>query len=129
MDGSIGAGGPDVPTGDGPPSGERRKLNLVPRSKPMNVTTTPGSGPAPAPASAKKASIFGGGKPHDEFAYEVRGRGDLGNIQSLIFPRAYVAPQGGKGRCMVGTVLCAVQDPGQFCVVVLEVLLCLGRRP
>lgn len=76
MDGSIGAGGPDVPTGDGPPPGERRKLNLVPRSRPIDAVTAQGSGPAPAPASAKKASIFGGGKPHDEFAYEVSSSGD-----------------------------------------------------
>lgn len=72
--GPVGAGGPDVPPGDAPPPGERRRLQLAPRSKPINATATPGTGPAPAPASAKKASIFGGGKPHDEFAYEVRVR-------------------------------------------------------
>lgn len=71
MDGPVGAGGPDVPPGtDAPPTGERPRLKLAPRSKP-----TSGQAPtaaAPAPSSAKKASIFGGGRAHDEFAYEVR---------------------------------------------------------
>lgn len=72
MDGPIGAGGPDVvPNAGPPPTGERRKLKLAPRSKqPAGPSST--GGPGPAPASAKKASIFGGGKAHDEFAYEVR---------------------------------------------------------
>lgn len=69
MDAPIGAGGPDVPAADGPPpSTERRRLKLAPRSKPAGKVA---SVAAPAPASAKKASIFGGGKAHDEFAYEV----------------------------------------------------------
>lgn len=71
MDAPIGAGGPDVPSADGPPSSkERVRLKLVPRSKPAGKVA---SVAAPAPASAKKASIFGGGKAHDEFAYEVSG--------------------------------------------------------
>lgn len=72
QDGPIGAGGPDVPAGgDAPPSGERRKLKLAPRSKPTGQAAGSGAAAAPAPASGKKASIFGGGKAHDEFAYEV----------------------------------------------------------
>lgn len=71
MDGPIGAGGPDVPTGpDAPPSKERTRLKLAPRSKPVGQVAAGAA--APAPATAKKASIFGGGKAHDEFAYEVR---------------------------------------------------------
>ena len=71
QDGPVGAGGPDVPAGgDAPSSAERPKLKLAPRSKTAGQAAT---GPAaPAPASTKKASIFGGGKAHDEFAYEVR---------------------------------------------------------
>jgi len=70
-DGPIGAGGPDVPGGGdaAPSSGERPKLKLAPRSKPAGQAA---AAAAPAPASAKKSSIFGGGKAHDEFAYEVR---------------------------------------------------------
>lgn len=71
QDGPVGAGGPDVPAGgEAPSSGERPKLKLVPRSKPAGQATAGAA--APAPASTKKASIFGGGKAHDEFAYEVR---------------------------------------------------------
>lgn len=76
MDAPVGAGGPDVPGGasEAPPVGERPKLKLAPRSRPIGEAAGggAGSGPAPAPATAKKASIFGGGKAHDEFAYEVR---------------------------------------------------------
>lgn len=71
QDGPIGAGGPDVPAGgEAPPSGERPRLKLAPRSKPATGQAAAGAA-APAPASSKKASIFGGGKAHDEFAYEV----------------------------------------------------------
>lgn len=70
QDGPIGAGGPDVPAGgEAPSSAERPKLKLVPRSKPAGQAAAGAA--APAPASTKKASIFGGGKAHDEFAYEV----------------------------------------------------------
>lgn len=70
QDGPIGAGGPDVPAaGETPPSAERPKLKLAPRSKPAGQAAADTA--APAPASTKKASIFGGGKAHDEFAYEV----------------------------------------------------------
>lgn len=72
MDAPIGAGGPDVPAVDGPPSGERRRLKLAPRSKPAGDGASAAAAPGSGPASAKKASIFGGGKAHDEFAYEVR---------------------------------------------------------
>ena len=69
-DGPVGAGGPDVPSGgEAPSSAERPKLKLVPRSKPAGQAAAGAA--APAPASTKKASIFGGGKAHDEFAYEV----------------------------------------------------------
>lgn len=70
QDGPVGAGGPDVPVGaEAPPSAERRKLKLVPRTKPAGQAAAGAA--APAPASTKKSSIFGGGKAHDEFAYEV----------------------------------------------------------
>lgn len=57
--------------GEAPSSAERPRLKLVPRSKPTGQTAAGAA--APAPASTKKASIFGGGKAHDEFAYEVCG--------------------------------------------------------
>lgn len=68
--GPVGAGGPDVLPGaaDAPPPGERPKLKLKARSKPLGEAA-PDSGGA---TSSKSASIFGGGKAHDEFAYEVR---------------------------------------------------------
>lgn len=74
MDGPIGAGGPDVAANAGAPSTKLRpKLKLAPRSKPAGATDPAATGGADsAPASAKKASIFGGGRAHDEFAYEVR---------------------------------------------------------
>lgn len=55
--------------GEAPSSAERPRLKLAPRSKPAGQAA---AAAAPAPASAKKSSIFGGGKAHDEFAYEVR---------------------------------------------------------
>lgn len=75
--GPIGAGGPDVPIGssDGTPAAnrpsERPKLKLAPRSKPAGTAAQGGSNASPAAPTSKKASIFGGGKAHDEFAYEV----------------------------------------------------------
>ena len=74
MDGPIGAGGPDVAPNTGAPStGVRPKLKLAPRSKPAGAAGPAATGGADsASASAKKASIFGGGRAHDEFAYEVR---------------------------------------------------------
>lgn len=69
MDGPIGAGGPGVPASDDPaPAAERPRLKLAPRSKPAGQAA---SAAAPAPSTAKKNSIFGGGRAHDEFAYEV----------------------------------------------------------
>jgi hypothetical protein len=42
----------------------RPKLNLAPRTLPIETIGKP---------EVKKAEIFGGGKPHDEAEYEVRG--------------------------------------------------------
>lgn len=94
MDGPVGAGGPDVVANSGPPpTGERRKLKLAPRSKqPAGPAAT--SGPGPAPASAKKASIFGGGKAHDEFAYEVC-------VFVYVLPRSVVNTRGAKGNSKI----------------------------
>ena len=88
MDGPVGAGGPDVAANTGAPAaGVRRKLKLAPRSKPVGATDPAvTSGAGSDTVSAKKASIFGGGKAHDEFAYEVRlcavgwGRVDRGEL-------------------------------------------------
>lgn len=65
MDGHASAASVDGSTGspERPTSSGRPKLKLAPRSKPVGD-----SGPA---RDSKKSSIFGEGKAHDEFAYEV----------------------------------------------------------
>jgi hypothetical protein len=62
--GEEGAGGEG---GDGNPAEkkERPRLQLKPRSKPLEAKEA-------EDASARKPSIFGGGKPHDELEWTVR---------------------------------------------------------
>lgn len=47
------------------PAEGRKRLQLKPRTKPLD---------APAPEPARNASIFGGGRPHDDLEYEVGAR-------------------------------------------------------
>lgn len=55
----------EAPGGNVSVGGERRRLKLEPRTKPTKTSNFQGG------STARKSSIFGEGKAHDEFAYEA----------------------------------------------------------